>query len=543
MSSLEEREHLPAIIHYLKRRGVHAQLWKANPTSQENHRSAPLAGGLFGVPLHSLPLSERAEGVPQFLVDACELLRPHLHIEGLFRKCGSLTRIKALKRRLEAGERCLEMALPCDVATLVKQFLRDLPEPLIPAPLQGPLCQTQSGEKRLEAGERCLEMALPCDVATLVKQFLRDLPEPLIPAPLQGPLCQTQQRGDPEEEEADQGSLALLLTCLLPPKSAAVLRYLFCFLQDVASRCTQNKMDLANLAIIFAPNLFSAEPCGQLGSRAEGQLQRQAAVIQVLISRASEIGTVPQILLEKVRAAFSDLDSEKGQPPPEPENPGGRGLEGRRRRRRSMGNIVTEALSKFKTGRALCTAPCPEIKGDALSNNMTLKTSFNSKRKASDDVGWTTELSAKKRRSILDSANSEPFDGNGRDPPDEAGDLNPVQVPTTATPVFSSNDSTPVSDTRPDLPRAPSGKVQRRRSGGGKHSQRKHSVHTPPCCSPTSFERKNKGRKSLRIFSRGSKDLVPRSEPLPTSPKAAEPGGWLLTKVAEGREGLALQPR
>ncbi|XP_078236113.1 rho GTPase-activating protein 11A [Pogona vitticeps] len=315
MSSLEERERLPAIIHYLKRRGVHAQLWKANPTSQENHRSAPLAGGLFGVPLHSLPLSERAEGVPQFLVDACELLRPHLHIEGLFRKCGSLTRIKALKRRLEAGERCLEMALPCDVATLVKQFLRDLPEPLIPAPLQGPLCQTQ-------------------------------------------------QRGDPEEEEeADQGSLALLLTCLLPPKSAAVLRYLFCFLQDVASRCTQNKMDLANLAIIFAPNLFSAEPCGQLGSQAEGQLQRQAAVVQVLISRASEIGTVPQILLEKVRAAFSDLDSEKGQPPPEPENPRGRGLEGRRRRRRSMGNIVTEALSKFKTGRALCTAPSLEIKG------------------------------------------------------------------------------------------------------------------------------------------------------------------------------------
>lgn len=33
----------------------------------------------------------------RFLVDACELLRPHLHLEGLFRKGGSLTRIRALK--------------------------------------------------------------------------------------------------------------------------------------------------------------------------------------------------------------------------------------------------------------------------------------------------------------------------------------------------------------------------------------------------------------------------------------------------------------
>uniref|UniRef100_A0A8D0BKT6 Rho-GAP domain-containing protein n=1 Tax=Salvator merianae TaxID=96440 RepID=A0A8D0BKT6_SALMN len=164
------------------------------------------------------------------------LLRPHLHIEGLFRKCGSVTRIKALK--VEYGTHCLEMALPCDVATLVKQFLRDLPEPLIPARLQGPLCQVQHQEHQDEA----------------------------------------------------RSQLILLLTCLLPPRSTTVLRYLFIFLQDVAAKCAQNKMDSANLAVVFAPNLFSNESCGPLDGGAEERMQRQVAVVQVLICHAPEIG-------------------------------------------------------------------------------------------------------------------------------------------------------------------------------------------------------------------------------------------------------------
>ncbi|KAG8143569.1 hypothetical protein E2320_000776, partial [Naja naja] len=121
-------------------------------------------------------------------------------------------------------------------------------------------------------------MALPCDVATLVKQFLRSLPEPLIPAELQGPLCQVQQ-----QSQEVRNSLTLLITCLLPPWNCSVLRYFLSFLQE-------NKMDLANLAIIFVPNLFSGEMSSQMGiSKAEEQLRSQMAVTQVLISHASEI--------------------------------------------------------------------------------------------------------------------------------------------------------------------------------------------------------------------------------------------------------------
>ncbi|XP_060113745.1 uncharacterized protein LOC132585885 [Heteronotia binoei] len=403
----------------------------------------------------------------RFLVAACELLRQHLHVEGLFRKTGSVTRIKAL-------------------------------------------------QSRLEAGESCLHMALPCDVASLVKLFLRSLPEPLLPAELQAPMCQVQQR--PEE---DRGPLTILLTCLVLPASANTLRYFFGFLKDVAARCSQNKMDSANLAVVFAPTLFPSKPCSKLDGEAEELLKTQAAVVELLISHASEIGMIPQSLLGKVQAAFSDTERER-QSPPGPELGKGKEVESRRKRRqrRSVGNIVTEALSRFKSGRALQAAPCPETKqsvhqGNDSPNNSTLRTSFNSKRKASDDDVWTSELSVKKRRSAL---NSEGSDSSNEELLEQPVEADPLQgLPAL---LFSNSPSNPGS------PRISTAKVQRRRSSSRQRPQRKHSTRTAPSCSPTPFERKDVGRKSLRVFFWGSKDL----HPLSPSIKLKEPSGQLLTE-------------
>uniref|UniRef100_A0A8C3FSM6 Rho-GAP domain-containing protein n=1 Tax=Chrysemys picta bellii TaxID=8478 RepID=A0A8C3FSM6_CHRPI len=173
---------------------------------------------------------------PRFLVQICEALRRHLHTEGLFRKSGSVTRIKALKAQLEAGESCLDSAAPCDLAALLKQFLRHLPEPLIPAELQEPLCRAQQ-----------------------------------------------------HPAEGERGPLTLLLSCLLPRHSARALRYFCTFLRDVAARCQENKMDEANLAVIFAPNLFPSCALSDAPG-AERRLLLQAGAVQALISHAPHIG-------------------------------------------------------------------------------------------------------------------------------------------------------------------------------------------------------------------------------------------------------------
>ncbi len=55
--------------------------------------------------------------------------------EGLFRKSGSAARQRSLRAELEATENwrsSLADASPLDVAAVVKQWMRELPEPLLP---------------------------------------------------------------------------------------------------------------------------------------------------------------------------------------------------------------------------------------------------------------------------------------------------------------------------------------------------------------------------------------------------------------------------
>ncbi|KYO44831.1 hypothetical protein Y1Q_0020307 [Alligator mississippiensis] len=202
--------------------------------------------------------------LPRFLVEACEALQPHLGTPGLFRTAGSVARIRALKARVAGGEPCLGLAAPCDVAALLKRFLRELPEPLVPPALQEPLCQAQ------------------------------------------------------REPDPDRAPLTLLLTGLLPPAHACALRYLCCFLRRVAARCDENKMDAANLAVIFAPTLFPGPSWGL-------RLQLQAAAVQTLIQEAPSIGCAPQALLDELLAPELG-DASVAETTPRPRCDGGRQL-------------------------------------------------------------------------------------------------------------------------------------------------------------------------------------------------------------------------
>lgn len=73
---------------------------------------------------------------------------PGLRLEGLFRVNGSVRTVDNLRQRFDGGEE-VDLHQDADafaVASLLKQFLRDLPEGLIHPSIHNPLIQLYQGE-------------------------------------------------------------------------------------------------------------------------------------------------------------------------------------------------------------------------------------------------------------------------------------------------------------------------------------------------------------------------------------------------------------
>uniref|UniRef100_A0A8C0QPH5 Rho-GAP domain-containing protein n=1 Tax=Chelonoidis abingdonii TaxID=106734 RepID=A0A8C0QPH5_CHEAB len=254
-------------------------------------------------------------GAP-FLVNACKYLEEHVHTEGLFRKSGSFVRLKTLKSQLDQGENCLPAALPCDVAGLLKQFFRELPEPILPTDLQEALFKAQ------------------------------------------------------HLENEEKNTATVLLSCLVADRTINTLRYFFNFLRNVSLRSSENKMDSSNLAVIFAPNLLHSSDNEKMSVNTEKKLRLQAAVVQTLIDHAADIGRVPEFILEKIPAmlGIDVLDSTpslKGYE--ESESPS----QCKRRRRRSVG--VTPLILTPSTKRKL---PTDSSQGFSSKKRRSLKHNF-----------------------------------------------------------------------------------------------------------------------------------------------------------------------
>ncbi|XP_048161642.1 rho GTPase-activating protein 11A isoform X1 [Corvus hawaiiensis] len=309
--------------------------------------AAAAEGKIFGISFHALPQSLVPEYgyIPSFLVDTCEYLEEHVHTEGLFRKSGSLVRLKALKSKLDQGENCLSAALPCDVAGLLKQFFRELPEPILPPHLQ------------------------------------------------EG-LFKAQQLGN------EKKTATVLLSCLMADRTIAALRYFFNFLRTVSLRSKENRMDSSNLAVIFAPNLLHSNENEKMSASTEKKIRLQAAVVETLIDHAAEIGQVPEFILEKIPSmlgvdVFQSTPSLWGHEDSENESPS----ECKRRRHRSVGDIVSGALNKFKSNRTPSTTPQQDR--SVLSSVTPVVLTPSTKRKLPTDC--SQGLSSKKRRSFKHS--------------------------------------------------------------------------------------------------------------------------------------------
>lgn len=241
---------LVAVQHLRSAYGIKTKNWNKNKAASCKS-AASNSTKVFGMSLENLPYYNMECGsVPSFLVDACMRLLAQIDTEGLFRKSGSVVRLKALRAKLDAGEECLSTALPCDVAGLVKQFFRELPEPVLPTELQ-------------EAFFKAQQL--------------------------------------PNEEE--RTSATMLLSCVLPDRNLCVLRYFFDFLYNVSKRSAENKMDSSNLSVILAPNLLhSGDGTEKMNANTEKRLKLQAAVVQRFIENAHSFGVLPKFLQDKVPA-------------------------------------------------------------------------------------------------------------------------------------------------------------------------------------------------------------------------------------------------
>ncbi|XP_032403277.1 rho GTPase-activating protein 11A isoform X1 [Xiphophorus hellerii] len=336
---------LAAVQHLRTVYGIKIKNWNKNKATSCKLTATHLQK-VFGVPLDSLPCYNMECGrVPSFLVDACMKLLAHVETEGLFRKSGSVVRLKELRAKLDAGEECLPTARPCDVAGLVKQFFRELPEPILPTELQ--------------------------DAFLKVQQL-------------------------PSAEE--RTSATMLLSCVIPDKNICVLRHFFDFLHSVSQRSAENKMDSGNLSVILAPNLLhSGDGTEKMNANTEKRLKLQAAIVHCFIENAQNFGVLPQFLQEKVPAM---MGCEPGARSPSQEELEEVNLNSgmKKKNRRSFGDMVCGALNKIKTNRT--PTNISQTEGLVFSSTTPVIATPSSKRKLPLEPRNSFGFSNKKRRSV-----------------------------------------------------------------------------------------------------------------------------------------------
>ncbi|ELW70190.1 Protein FAM13A [Tupaia chinensis] len=162
---------------------------------------------LFGVSLQELQQQGLTEnGVPTVVWALVEYLTQHgLTQEGLFRVNGNVKVVEQLRWQWESGAP-MELGRDGDV----------------------------------------------CSAASLLKLFLRELPDRLITAALQPRFIQLFQDG---RHDAQESSLRDLIR-ELPEPHYCLLKYLCRFLTKVAKHHLQNRMSVHNLATVFGPNCF-----------------------------------------------------------------------------------------------------------------------------------------------------------------------------------------------------------------------------------------------------------------------------------------------
>ncbi|XP_018621548.2 rho GTPase-activating protein 22 isoform X1 [Scleropages formosus] len=172
---------------------------------------APLGGGIFGQRLEDTMQYEQRFGpreVPRLVEQCVDFIRERgLQEEGLFRLPGQANLVKELQDIFDCGDKPLFNSNTDvhTVASLVKLYLRELPEPVVPF-------------DKYENFLTCAQL-LAKDKETGIQELSRQVKT-------------------------------------LPRANFNLLKYICKFLDEVQSLSSENKMSVQNLATVFGPNIL-----------------------------------------------------------------------------------------------------------------------------------------------------------------------------------------------------------------------------------------------------------------------------------------------
>ncbi|XP_077984954.1 rho GTPase-activating protein 7-like isoform X2 [Glandiceps talaboti] len=280
---------------------------------------------VFGVPL-SVTLQRTGQPLPQTILHAMRYLRKTApEAVGIFRKPGVRTRIQQLKKNCEMNQdhSDYEGMMAYDVADMLKQYFRELPEPLL---------TTKLSETFLS-----IHTSMPKDMRL----------------------------------QAFQSTIMLM-----PDENREVLQSLLLFLSDIAQHSDTNQMTAHNLAVCFAPSLFhmSGPRTGtspqrrrraQLGKPDQKELSDNITAhecLALMIRDVKKLFVIPEDTMMKCHFSYMEL----GEPVPlnklgsnnnDDETDGYKThLEG------CIQGILKEARDKFKGW-----VSCPSVEGTDLA--------------------------------------------------------------------------------------------------------------------------------------------------------------------------------
>ncbi|XP_033820617.1 rho GTPase-activating protein 45 isoform X2 [Periophthalmus magnuspinnatus] len=207
-----------------------------------------------------------SDSIP-FIITKCisEIERRALKMKGIYRVNGVKTRVEKLCQAFENGKELVELSQcsPHDISNVLKLYLRQLPEPIMPFHLYNHLMGLA---KESLHSDDATEAEESCGSSVGKGPELVDL----------GPDT------DPEILNLIEKLKELLKE--LPKANIATLRYIIRHLRRIAELEDDNKMSPSNLGIVFGPSLMRPRPTGATISLSSlVDYPHQARIVEALI--------------------------------------------------------------------------------------------------------------------------------------------------------------------------------------------------------------------------------------------------------------------